>query len=491
MPPSAAPSGDAVEVVLRAAAPVDAAGAAVRAAALHAGLQPDRATRLRATVEELLREARDRESVDGSGDLEVATWVDGDRLVVEMADRRLPIAPGGGRRLPSRRLAALGFVDHLHIASRGSLGNVARVEVSLEDPDPVAFGGEVLPPDATRVGDDDAAALQIRELRDEDVPGVVRCVYRCYGYSYLDPDMYRPSTIRARVRAGRLRSVVAVEPGGDVVGHCALTFGRTGDPVPEAGKLVVDPRYRGHHLAERLAEVRLGVARELQLPGIWAECVTNHPYSQREFAAFGGVETGLLMGVTPAAVTMEGLPNDGGGRHSLMAMWAAVDGTPPSRVNLPRRHEPLIAAMSIRSGQERTFDTTVVAPTCPHTKMSASVDVVAGDGWIRIEEVGTDLLARVAHELDAMSVDDLASVQLDVPLSDPGAAWAIEGLESLGVFFGAWFPGYLGAEHGDVLRLQRVADRPLALDVHCAGPDGESVRDAVMNEWHRVHRGAL
>lgn len=68
MEPGTTPSVDAVEVLLRAAAPIDAAGAAVRAASLHAGLGPDRATRLRATVEELLREARERECVDGAAD---------------------------------------------------------------------------------------------------------------------------------------------------------------------------------------------------------------------------------------------------------------------------------------------------------------------------------------------------------------------------------------------------------------------------------------
>ena len=43
---------------------------------------------------------------------------------------RLPLGPGRSHdRLPSRRLAALGFVDRLHVASHGADGNVATVEV--------------------------------------------------------------------------------------------------------------------------------------------------------------------------------------------------------------------------------------------------------------------------------------------------------------------------------------------------------------------------
>ena len=73
-----------------------------------------------------------------------------------------------------------------------------------------------------------------------------------------------------------------------MVGHCALTYERHGDPVPEAGKLVVDPRYRGHHLSERMAAVRKQEAVDAELAGFWSECVTNDPSSQREVAGTGG-----------------------------------------------------------------------------------------------------------------------------------------------------------------------------------------------------------
>jgi len=39
-----------------------------------------------------------------------------------------------------------------------------------------------------------------------------------------------------------------------------------------------------------------------------------------------------------------------------------------------------------------------------------------------------------------------------------------------------------------VLRLQRVGDVSVAGDVRCARPEGESIRDEVLSEWHRVRR---
>lgn len=489
---SAGPTGtdtraDHLELVLGADAALDAGGAAVRAAALHAGLGADRATRLRVTVEELLREASAREGVDGATQLRITTVVTGDRLVVEVHDRRLPLAPGGARVLPSRRLAALGFVDRLHVASHGAEGNIARVEVLLHDDEADLLGGEVLAHDAERVDDATAAAVRVRELVDADAAGVAQCVYRCYGYTYVDPSMYRPSTLRAWRRSGHLHSVVAVTADDEVVGHCALTFDRAEVAVPEAGKLVVDPRLRGHHLAERLAEARLGVARRLGVPGIWSECVTNHPYSQKEVAAFGGVETGLLIAATPASITMQGLANDDGGRHCLLAMWTEVAGTGSGTLHLLAHHAELVATMVGRTGLDRSLRTEVEPPDGSHSRLGASADGTVGVGAVHVAQVGADLVRRVAHELDALSAYDLAVVTVDLPLEDPSAAWAARELEALGCCFAAWLPAHLhGTGCGDVLRLQRVADRPLDLDIVCAGPDGESVRDAVLGEWRRV-----
>jgi hypothetical protein len=121
--------------------------------------------------------------------------------------------------------------------------------------------------------------------------------------------------------------------------------------------------------------------------------------------------------------------------------------------------------------------------------VTSSVGSDAGDGALRVVAVGADLVDRVAHDLDAFAAHDLATVSLDLVLEDPGTPWAVEQLEGLGFFFGAWLPGFeTGEGCGDVLRLQRLADRPLSMDIHCARPAGEAVRDAVLAEWRRVTR---
>lgn len=488
-------SAHELELVLRAEAPTDAAGSVVRSMALHLGLPGERATRLRAVVEELVREARERECVGDDTEVVVRTHRVGDRLRVSVTDRRLPLDTGTARRLPSRRLAALGFVDRLHISSHGAEGNVAECELRLHDVEAELLdGAEVLAADVAAVDDETAAALVIRLAEPGDAAGVARCVYRCYGYSYLDPIMYRPRLLARAWRAGQVHSVVAVAPDGEVVGHIALTYDRATDLVPEGGKLVVDPRYRGHHLAERLASVRRQVADDLALSGIWVECVTNHPYSQKEVLGCGGAETGLLIGCTPSSVSMAALANTAEGRHSLLTMWIPVAGTPGGVVHVPDRLEELTTSVLDGLGQARSvvtssgLDADARRPSAPTSHLTTAAAATIGLGHLRVQRIGTDLVGRVADELDGLAAFDLAAVHLDLPVADPAAAWAIDALADLGFFWGAWLPGFL--ESGDALRLQRVADRPVDVEhVAVASEHGEHVRDAVVGEWRRVRRG--
>jgi anti-sigma regulatory factor (Ser/Thr protein kinase) len=483
--PSSSHAEPVLELRLRSDAPATAAGAALRAAAEAVGVGPDRSSRLRVLVEQLVTEARARERAAADGDVTVRVVEVGGGLHVEVADRRLPVTAAEARRLDSRRLVALGFADHLHTASHGEQGNVAEVSVRADAAPTADVGAEaVLDEAAPRVGDEIAAALEVRELHAADAEGLARCVYRCYGYSYLDPMLYRPELIRRAVRSRLLRSVVAVTPSGEVVGHIAMTFERAGDPVPEGGKLVVDPRYRGHHLAERLAEGRRAVAERLGLAGVWIECVTNHVFSQREVIASGGAETGFLIGVTPASVTMTGLADEAVGRHSLMTMFVPVRATPPCVVHVPQRYGDLVAGLAGRLGLERTVGTDGVRAD-GHTTLSTSVASDVGTAHLRLGRIGGDLIERVTQELEGLAPFDLAVVHLDVPIGGPAGAWAAESLERLGFCFGAWMPGFGPA--GDVLRLQRVGSHPVdTAHVRCARPEGQEIRAAVLAEWERV-----
>ena len=486
-------AGADLELTLADGAGASVAGAAVESLAIGAGLPAGRASRLRVLVEGLIEEGRAREAVDGATGVTLRARRGAGDLHVEVGDRRLPLTVAEARRCRSRRLVALGFADRFHVGRHGADGNLAEIAVQIDDDDLTEGAGhdEVLDDTAARVGDDEAAALTVRPMEPADAEGLARCVYRCYGYTYLDPMMYRPRQIRRALQSGQMHSFVAVSAGGEVIGHAALTFDRPGDPVPEAGKLVVDPRYRGHHVAERIAEVRKQGAVDAGMVGYWVECVTNHPFSQREVIGTGGAETGLLIGASPAAITMAGLADGARGRHTLLAMFVPVSEGARAPLHVPPRHAALLGAIADTLGLPRDIITTGTGADAKQgtTRLHAEVSPATGGAHLRVDHVAADLVDRVADELEGLTAFDLAVVHLDLPLWQPRAAGAVEGLERLGFFWGAWVPSF--AAEGDVLRLQRVGDHPVDIDhVCCARPEGEAVRDHVVSEWRRVTRGA-
>ena len=463
----------------------DSAGALARSMASKAGVDPARLTRLRAVVEELVREARARQVATANDEILVKVVAEEGIVEIEVVDQALPVSAKESRHAASRRLAALGFVDELHIRTQGKRGNVARCTLRIA-PTESHLAGEQLAADAERVSDEEAAKVEIRKMEPADAPALVRCVYRCYGYSYKAAVMYEPSQIRRALRSGAMTSVVAVAGDGSVVGHAAVFIERAGDAVPESGRMIVDPRYRGRGLAGRMAALRRELVEKASLPGFWAEAVTNHPASQREFIDNGGWEVGLLIGASPPS-EMLGF-GGAAGRRTLLAMYTPVH-REALTVYVPERHAEFVRTVAGWVGAEREIVTEATAPT-GETRLWTSVESDAGLARIRVDAAGADLPSKIADAVDGLDAFNLDVVHLDLPLSDGAAVAAVDGLESLGFSLAAWVPRF--ADGSDMLRLQRTGGIQVdAEDIVCARPEGEHVRDYVLAEWRRVRRGGI
>ena len=279
-----------LRVQLREGAPLEAVATAVRACAIGNGVGVERSTKLQVLVEELLREARRREVVAGDEAIDVEVVFDGGTFLVRVLDSRLPLTSREVRQLGSRRLVAMGFADALSTRYRPSEGNLAECSLDLTRADGRTIGDEVIGPDAPDAPDEVADHLAIGPLEAADIPDLIRCVYRCYGYTYCEPAFYDERHIRRLLAAGLMHSVVAKTMEGEVVGHCALTFA-PGGLVPEAGRMIVDPRFRGHHLAEQLAAARAWSVWEASTSRLLPDQSLVDHFGEDDFAlAFARIE---------------------------------------------------------------------------------------------------------------------------------------------------------------------------------------------------------
>lgn len=329
-----------------------------------------------------------------------------------------------------------------------------------------------------------APSPAITRLDLVDLPQLIDCVRQCYGESYPNKVMYDISQLEELIENKLMHSVVAKLGDGQIVGHCALTFDGTHNVSPEAGKMMVDPNFRGQHIAEIMAKKRIEIAQELSLPGFWTECVTNHPYSQHEMIAFNAKETGLFIGDTPATISMKGLENHPDTRMSLLAFYLQLNDRPHT-IFMPEQHvEHAKALVQDLNLQRKIVSTNIAASgqTTFHTVINSNIQTAN----IAIDRIGSDLVAAVKQELTKLEALNLASIYLDIPIEQETAAAAYLELESIGFFWGSWMPNF--STKGDSLRLQKIY-QPVNVDtIVCAREQGYSIKKYVLSEWERVSK---
>ena len=331
---------------------------------------------------------------------------------------------------------------------------------------------------------DSVEDLSIRLAKVEDASLIIEGLIRCYGESYPNPSMYQEEIVEALIQQGQMHSVIALNLAGEVVGHCALSYEHPDDRVPEAGKLFVDPRYRGRHLSDLLAKERKAHAMQMNLSGFWAACVTNHPYSQLEIISLGGSETGLLINGQPNTVHMDGLKNIGDSRHSLIPYYVSLKPCHGTTVNLPEYHHDFFIDLLKHTGLTRKIGEKVSASKIP-TSLSVHHSAEGKPSHIKVLQIGDDFLRKTELIIKNLSSEKHPVIYLDMPMTHALAAEAIIELETLGFFWGAWLPGY-GLD-GDILRLQCLLDKTVnQTDVVCARPEAALIKDFIMSEWRRV-----
>lgn len=325
---------------------------------------------------------------------------------------------------------------------------------------------------------------EITRLKPADLPQLIDCVRRCYGESYPNKVMYDINQLEEIIENKLMHSVVAKLGSGQIIGHCALTFDGTHNVSPEAGKMMVDPNFRGQHIAEIMAKERIEIAQELSLPGFWTECVTNHPYSQHEMITFNAKETGLFIGDTPATISMKGLENHPDTRMSLLAFYLQLNDRPHT-IFMPAQHaehaKSLVQDLNI---QRNIVSSNIAASgtTTFHTVINSNIQTAN----IAIDRIGSDLVAAVKYELTKLEALNLASIYLDIPIEQEAAAHAYLELESIGFFWGSWMPNF--STKGDMLRLQKIYQPVDVETIVCAREQGYNIKKFVLAEWERVSR---
>ena len=328
--------------------------------------------------------------------------------------------------------------------------------------------------------------LEVRMMRPEESFELSRCVYRSYGYSYDWNDIYYPDRIRELQKSGLMHSCVALTPEGEFVGHLALTLERPDLPVGEAGQAVVDPRFRGHRLFERMKTFLAERAKEWGMYGLYSEATAVHPYSQKGNLHLGAKETGYLLGYIPASVSYKGIDEDRKERRESVALFYMRVNAEPEREAYP----PVVYQESVRrvikhNGLRRIIQN-ISEPEMPSSsRVSVNVRRDHNLAFLRVEEPGADLGELVRLRLRELCLHRVDCIYVDLPLCNPATVQAGAGLRDLGFFFGGIIPeAHGGAASGDVLRLQYLNNVEIKPDdLHTASDFGRELLETVCQQY--------
>ncbi len=241
-----------------------------------------------------------------------------------------------------------------------------------------------------------------------------------------------------------------------MVGFLDLELDHPGALAGNAGEAMVDPRFRGHALFEKMKRFFKDRAAARGLLGIYAEAVTVHAFSQKGEIAVGAHETGVhLADEAPRVVFKDMAIGASQKRTATVLYYLKVNEGPPRVVYPPSRHREIIGRIYARGGFRRELRAAAGPASSPDIPASGRIKLDVFPDWseasLAVTAYGRDLPELVKARLRELCLRRIDWIGLDLPLSEPGAAELCPALEALGFFFAGVIPE-LGA--GDILRLQ-------------------------------------
>jgi len=328
-----------------------------------------------------------------------------------------------------------------------------------------------------------AQSYTVRRFRPDDAIGVAQCMYRSFGYTYGDTDLYYPDRIAHLNETGQLVSLVALDEASGIVGHLGLERPELG-AIAESSDAAVAPAHRHRHLLERLRVCAEEEARGVGLQGLVGYPVTTHPFSQRMDEANGARLCGVVLGQLPRSTSFTGITTaPSPQRVSTLLYFKYLCAPPTAIVHAPERHRPILERLYANLCAPAELRAPGVAAGAG--RLVVSLDRQWGFGEIYVEAVGADTVTEIRRaRADLCAVAETEVVYLYLPLAQPGTPRLCAAAEAEGFFFGGIGPRF--AKDGDALCLQYLGEDLDTRLLQIATPFGWELLDYVSAERARV-----
>jgi len=326
----------------------------------------------------------------------------------------------------------------------------------------------------------------VRRLLPAEATQVSQLMYRTYGNTYFNADVYYPERIASQNQEQEVVSVVAVAADGRIAAHCALERNQQGQ-VAEIGQAAVDPAHRGRGLLDRMKAVLENEAQTLGLVGWYADAVTVHTFTQQSDAHHGGHVCGVDLAVSPQSESFRGIARQLPQRVSCVLYFRWLGDPRPRTLFVPPRHQAIAAAIYDNLQAPVEFGP-LTAPSAEHGTHAVKLSAGKALGKIRAGALGRDSVYAIRHGVRGLVEQSRAEVVVvELPLADPACGHVAEQLEADGLGFTGIGPHF--SPQGDVLKLTYLVS-PLERDpIKTFEPFAARLVEYALAEQTRVRAG--
>lgn len=317
----------------------------------------------------------------------------------------------------------------------------------------------------------------IRAMRPEEAAAVCNCVYRCYGYSYPNRDMYDPARVLALNQEQKIVSYVAVDYCGGVIGHAALELDSANPTVGEMGNAFVLPEHRGSGLLNEFADVLVNAAKNRGLAGAFVGSVCSHYYSQKAAHKMGFSDTALLLNRLPH-MQFRRLHSIVKRRENILHSFRIFAVDKPLSLYVPPRHRNMVEQIYQHLGLKVSWQSAPDRLTTPKVLIRVNADPYgAVHIFIRQNPGGSKTgLAEVKPN------DQTEVTYLYLNLAEPETPLLCGIYEYCGYFFAGILPG---AGDCNWLVLQKPRDKCDYTKLEVASALGQALTDYVKSQEQR------
>lgn len=281
------------------------------------------------------------------------------------------------------------------------------------------------------------------------VPQVFRSIY---GDNYPVEYVYHSDQIMSKIRAGRLKSSLALDAGGMPIGYIAMYRSAPSPGLWEACNLLVVPGCGSGDLAWVLLQHYLHPENrsDTDCDGIFEEAVCHHYFTQLGCSKLGFVDCALALDHMDGGSFKEHAPETGR-VACLLQFYERSDRR--EACYLPDQYFEFLQGLFAGLRPRTLLSGSAPLPVEGETKHYDKSFAAAGMWRVSVSSIGSGWGAFLDELLVQARLRQVVSLQVVLSVGLPYTSAAVEQMQQRGFFMGGIFPRWFGA---DGIMMQQV-----------------------------------